>query len=176
MRNLDECKAEVFRRSHERIKKRQRNKKRILTFCIPLFLCIAVYMVVTLPSLEAPEEEQKVGGVEGEDYGSCFYTSVEIKRLSENETYSRECVDQKEVEQMLHYMNTLCDTNEGTPLQAEATYMDSYAITFLCEECSSTTYILADNELVNIELYTKWILSEKQMEELKETFDIPNNK
>ena len=51
MRNFDERKAEIFRRSENRIKKRKKNRKRILTLCIPLGLCIAILSVLYLPDM-----------------------------------------------------------------------------------------------------------------------------
>lgn len=40
MRNLEDCRAEVFRRSEERIKERKRNRNRALACCIPLCLLL----------------------------------------------------------------------------------------------------------------------------------------
>lgn len=40
MRSLQECQAEVFRRSEKRIKERKKRRKHILMLCIPLVLCL----------------------------------------------------------------------------------------------------------------------------------------
>lgn len=45
MRDLDECKAEIFRRMENGIKERKRRINRILTCCVPLCLCLAVWSV-----------------------------------------------------------------------------------------------------------------------------------
>ena len=42
MRDLNECQAEVFRRSEKRIKERKQHRKHILLACIPLVLCITL--------------------------------------------------------------------------------------------------------------------------------------
>ena len=42
MRDLETCKAEVFRRSEEKIKERTRMRRRVLTLCVPLVLCLVV--------------------------------------------------------------------------------------------------------------------------------------
>lgn len=42
MRNLNECRAEVFRRSENRIKERKKRRNRMLACCIPLVLCVTV--------------------------------------------------------------------------------------------------------------------------------------
>ena len=51
MRNFSERKAEVFRRSENRIKERKRKRNRILACCIPLCLCIAILSVIYLPDM-----------------------------------------------------------------------------------------------------------------------------
>ena len=57
MRDLNECQAEVFRRSEKRIKERKQHRKRILMVCIPLVLCIPLCAAFYLkgPNRTAPE-------------------------------------------------------------------------------------------------------------------------
>ena len=66
MRNFEERKAEVFRRSENRIKERKRNRNRVLTLCIPICLVLMVWSVATLPPLFT----QKSNDAEYEDDGS----------------------------------------------------------------------------------------------------------
>lgn len=40
--NFEARKAEIFRRSEERIKKKKRNRKSVLTLCVPLALCLTL--------------------------------------------------------------------------------------------------------------------------------------
>ena len=40
MRTLQECQAEVFRRSEQRIRERKKRRKHLLMLCIPLVLCL----------------------------------------------------------------------------------------------------------------------------------------
>jgi hypothetical protein len=51
MRNLDECRAEVFRRSEARIKARKRRRNAILTACVPVALCVALLWLVKQPGV-----------------------------------------------------------------------------------------------------------------------------
>ena len=83
MRNFDERKAEIFRRSEIRIKERKRNRKRILALCIPLCLCIAILSVIYLPDMmissdknNSTEEMNMADGVENSS--EFIYTSLEI--------------------------------------------------------------------------------------------------
>lgn len=64
MRELNECRAEVFCRSENRIKERRKRRNHVLAWCIPLCLLIALWSVTSLPagSNEAPSAEQHYGG------------------------------------------------------------------------------------------------------------------
>ncbi len=55
MRDLNEYKAEIFRRSEEKIKERKRNRNRALAFCIPLCLVFAAVAFAKLPDISASD-------------------------------------------------------------------------------------------------------------------------
>lgn len=59
MRDLKECKAEVFRRSKKRTNERRKKISRALAFCVPLFLVITVWSVTRLHTIT-------YGGINGE--------------------------------------------------------------------------------------------------------------
>lgn len=75
MRELNECKAEVFRRSDNRIKERRRNRNRILAMCIPLCLVLTIFSVMMLPGMlpagrdKAPEADGLSGNATSGDRG-----------------------------------------------------------------------------------------------------------
>lgn len=83
MRELHECQAEVFRRSEKRIKERKRNRNRTLALCLLLCLVLAVWSVVTLPSMlpannknsAADGNPEAVGGLSG---NSAKFISVSV--------------------------------------------------------------------------------------------------
>jgi len=52
MRNFEERKAEVFRRSEKRIKARKQRRNHILMACIPLALCLAILSAFLFPQLD----------------------------------------------------------------------------------------------------------------------------
>ena len=62
MRNLEDCKAEIFRRSEERIKERKRNRNCVLACCIPLCLLLVTGGLYIRPLLEPIDECSKSGG------------------------------------------------------------------------------------------------------------------
>ncbi|MBR5453684.1 MAG: hypothetical protein IKV54_06360 [Clostridia bacterium] len=51
MRDLNEYKAEIFRRSEEKLKKKRRRRLTVLSVCAPLCLIIAVWSVTVLPAM-----------------------------------------------------------------------------------------------------------------------------
>ena len=66
MRELNECKAEVFRRSNNRIKERRRSFNRVLALCVPLCLILTIFSVTMLPGMlpvgkdAAPEAGEQI--------------------------------------------------------------------------------------------------------------------
>lgn len=54
MRDLNECKAEVFRRSDKRRRELRRNRERVLAMCLSLCLTLTVLAVMHLPEREGP--------------------------------------------------------------------------------------------------------------------------
>lgn len=56
MRQLNELKAEIFRRSEEKIKERQRRRQRIVALCVPLCLCAVIVSALSLPRLFGTKE------------------------------------------------------------------------------------------------------------------------
>lgn len=57
LRDLKECRAEVFRRSEKRIKERKRKRNYVLACCIPVCLALTVGTVTVLPKLLTPVDE-----------------------------------------------------------------------------------------------------------------------
>ena len=101
MRKIEECQAEVFRRSEQRIKLRNRRRMHFLMVCIPLVLCIAVLGPFLLPDKEVPnasganpENTQEMyggpagaggitGGVEvtGNGISHCYSSEEDVQRI-----------------------------------------------------------------------------------------------
>lgn len=68
MRTIDECRAEVFRRSEEKIKARRRARARAAALCVPLCLC-AVIMSVAFALPRGPRTEQDMMQEDGDAPG-----------------------------------------------------------------------------------------------------------
>lgn len=62
MRSLEECKAEIFRRSEEKIKKHRKIRGRILALGIPLCLAAVLWSILILPAMLPAKSEDRGGG------------------------------------------------------------------------------------------------------------------
>lgn len=125
MRNLEECKAEVFRRSEERIKERKRTRNRMLACCIPLCLLLVAGGFYIRPLLEPIDECQKInarptavperelGGLAG---GTVNCSSVELMvRMGETEVF-RNVTKEETVEALyLAVTENFCVSVAGSP-------------------------------------------------------------
>ena len=85
MKSFEERKAEVFRRSENRIKERRKARSRALTVCIPLCLIITVWSVMVLPAM-LPVNNKKSGAtderaedISGAAYSQNGYVRIETK-------------------------------------------------------------------------------------------------
>lgn len=77
MRNFEERRAEIFRRSENRIKERKRIRNSFIAVCIPLCLAVTICSVVLLPQMRhkvAPDVNDETAShellVESEDFES----------------------------------------------------------------------------------------------------------
>lgn len=51
MRNLDECKTEIFRLSEKRITEKRKKRRRVISLCVPVCILLTVLSVTALPSM-----------------------------------------------------------------------------------------------------------------------------
>lgn len=57
MRDINECRAEVFRRAENKIKERKRKRRRIFATCVPLCLIVVVLSVPMLAKMMSVDNE-----------------------------------------------------------------------------------------------------------------------
>ena len=199
MRNFEERKAEVFRRSENRIKERKRNRNCILALCIPLCLILTVWSVMILPAMPPVAEkdagaEQEIGfngstndadGAEGKH----IYLSVEV-RGNDLEFYS-EITDASSVTAV--YENVFLafeDQDAGNDMSGvieESTSDDeskesannskdnhSYTITMNAADGSNRVYLLDNNILKDISFNRTILLNDEQLANLKLALGLTN--
>lgn len=196
MRELNECKSEVFRRSENRIRERRMKRKRVFALCIPLVLCMTVCSVMILPVMmpakfanDAVVEDM----VEEDASGSydCSYTEVVIRNTEDPCADSQKITDMAEINKIFSAIYNLygnADSAGGVLFEADADDMqvgesseqarelssrrNGCVIIFRTEEGSENAYTLDGNELLNVNENTKMTLTDSQIAELKAVLGI----
>ena len=171
MRNLEDCKAEVFRRSEERIKERKRKRNRVLACCIPLCILLVAGGLYIRPLLEPVDESAKWGGTnqipdrvlgglgDGFTGSTLNYTSVKITDKTGTTEVSREVTDAKTVGELGNFIATYF----GVPTPETDTIVDEMygKESFDGAEKDETT-AGQDRDTIEYELMAKYGLEEKK--------------
>ena len=165
MRNLEDCKAEVFRRSEERIKERKRKRNRVLACCIPLCLLLVVGGLYIRPLLEPVDESMKsggtskisdreLGGLDGTSFGCVAkYSSVMITEGTGSMAVSGTVTDTENVEELRSFLATYFDMS-GTTVKAETADGTDGTST------GNPLFGIADGDTIREELEEKYGLDE----------------
>lgn len=198
MRNFEERKAEVFRRSEKRIKERKQRRNHILMACIPLVLCITLLGAFLFPGA-TPEDPSfngsAGGGLTEEKFESlsCPIAKITVTGGNFSQTY-------KEVEDLLLISDQLYSygsrgsetngtTDDGIASEGEdrkenaddvsGSVADSaniaYTITLITHEGVKTEYQLVGKTLKNLTTKQTYNLSQTQVNELYELLGIPQS-
>ena len=126
MRNLEDCKAEVFRRSEERIKERKRKRNRVLTCCIPLCMLLVAGGFYIRPLLKPVDEslksgdtskvsDREVGGLDGISFGGVAdYASVMITEGTGSVAVSGTVTEEESVEELRSFLAMYFDMSGAT--------------------------------------------------------------
>ncbi len=189
MRNLNECQAEVFRRSEIRIKARRQRRNRILMACIPLALCLAVSGAVILrnygDSKQAPESVQDpCCGAMGENENSSMADFVEIS----GNGFSRYYTAAEDVQAIMTLLNQIISASGAggeEEIKENATYDYSYTgsaasygeagYRILIQRSDGTTaeYFLTGLLLVDQATQDSFYMSEECYSDLKDALGVP---
>ena len=192
MREINECTAEVFRRSEKRIKERKRNRNRILAFCIPLCLIVTVWSIMILPAMmpasksdnNAGEGMDIMGSVDGT---AAAYVRVEVMSTG---TATQSAIlkdDADEVAQIYYtvqssFVNSgggnkesakeeaeddaLTDENKDYSQSGTTNLSSGFRISFTTENGAQTIYSLSGDKLINETTKQETILAEDQRSNL----------
>ena len=192
MREINECTAEVFRRSEKRIKERKRNRNRILAFFIPLCLIVTVWSIMILPAMmpasksnnNAGEGMDIMGSVDGT---AAAYVRVEVMSTG---TATQSAIlkdDADEVAQIYYtvqssFVNSgggnkesakeeaeddaLTDENKDYSQSGTTNLSSGFRIIFSTENGAQTIYSLSGDKLINETTKQETILAEDQRSNL----------
>lgn len=189
MREINECTAEIFRRSEKRIKERRRNRNRILALCIPSCLIVIVWSVMILPEMmpamriKENAAEETIGYAEAIVCGCCSYTAVEIQNFDLVPEYYEEVTDKVAVTKIFSAVHSLLTDVDGSYQNADENYnaneanghndltgptskLKGYTIIFTTEDGLQTVYNLSKNTLLNVNTNETAVLSDAQVAEL----------
>lgn len=194
MRDFEQRKAEIFRRSEERLTQRKRRRRMIIS-CVPLVICIAVLSVFHVPDLiPASNDGDKYQVEENKDISSAqtdetkSYSTVKVQARSENTEYYREFEEPESVEKIVntiekynseknnasasteaqtHYDNA---TDAGATMAAELPEEDKkedgYRITVVSSDGSERVYTIVDGYLRDLTNGKKVFLTKEQVSEI----------
>ena len=200
MRNFEERKAEVFRRSEKRIKERKQRRNHILMACIPLVLCITLLGAFLFPGA-APEDPGNPtfdglagGGVTEAEYASltCSIAKITVQGSGLSKSYTNVSEILLITDQLYSCGTRVPETNgatnngirpEGEDGKEEVgdvcgSIPDSantgYTITLIMHDGETTEYYLAGDTLKNLTAKQTYRLNQTQVNELHKLLDIPN--
>ena len=194
MRNFEERKAEVFRRSENRIKERKRNRNRILALCIPLCLILTVWSVMILPAMlpagkdAGAEQEMEFNGSINDSDGAeakHIYVSVDVKSNDDTVAFHSIITNASGVTNVYENIFHAFEDNDSGNDMIEMPDQDgsigdelkdydsatkehqSYTITMTAADGTDRIYILDGNMLCDISLDVEIKLDERQLIDLK---------
>lgn len=128
MRELKDCKAEIFRRSKNRINRRRRNISRTLAFCVPLFLAATVWSVTLLPTVIYDGINEINGGTYGDNAGGIMDggNGYQLGAVSSAElSGSSESVPAGEVSDTKPFESEFDTSNADNDIKAESSASNS---------------------------------------------------
>lgn len=193
MRNLNECQAEVFRRSEKRIKERKARRNHILMTCIPLVLCLTIFGAFLFPQIDGlkqvPESsnEQFSDAMGTDTMGSAFTGSVEVSGKGITSYHSKEA----DVLKIIGLINGIVaipeteadgreesdlTTNENFSTQQKGDQEDTgYTIRVKRSDGSTAEYILIGSLLIDQSTQHEYPISADAIKDLKYALGIPLN-
>lgn len=192
MREINECTAEVFRRSEKRIKERKRDRNRILAMCIPLCLIVTVWSVMILPAM-LPASKSNDGAenfmdITGEVDGSeARYVCVEVMSTGTATQSTIRKDDADEVAQIYYTVQSSFVSSDGDDKESAESAEDDalteenkdysqsgtttdlfsgYRIIFTAENGIQTIYSLTGDKLINESTKQETVLTADQRSDL----------
>lgn len=187
MREIKECSAEVFRRSEKRIKERKRNRSRILALCIPLFLMVSVWSVMTIPAMLSINDKtvsvEEKADIEGAaSFSSAAFVRVEMASVAtaQSTILKEDAHEAAQIYQMMQSVfvydgagddnaesDVVSDENENKDFsRVENTAASGYQVTFTAENGVKTVFLITKDTLIDESNGRKAALTEERRLEI----------
>ena len=190
MRSFEERKAEIFRRSENRIKERRKARNRALAVCIPLCLIITVWSVTVLPAM-LPVNNKNSGAlaectenISGASYSQNEYVRIETRNSTAEDQAAILKNDPEEiaeayrlVQSMLNYSeqndNHRTEDHEQQTAGGNANKAASaYKIIFTAADGGQICYMLNDHVLIESATKKETVLTEEQYVQLLQALGV----
>ena len=190
MRNFEERKAEVFRRSEKRIKERKQRRNHMLMACIPLVLCLTIFGAFLFPQMDdfkqAPESsnEQFSGAMGKDEVGGLIAGSVEVSGNGVS-SYFTSAENVQGIMRLINGIVAVPETNDGDDLRdyitdeststdANENYQENcYKIVIKRSDGNSTEYLIVGSVLIDQATQQEYPVKEDTMKDLKDALGIP---
>lgn len=189
MRNLQECQAEIFRRSEEKIRIRKRKNRALMT-CIPSVLCLIAICAVLTPGLSPKKNTDSASDFAlPESAAGCLpeYSQASLSDPIEKVTvfgpdFSQTYTDFSQVlsisDQLKTYTSSVKEELRGENVK-ENNFSEisdraetEYAIFLITAEDKAVKYLFSGNTLKNLATNQVYTLSQQQVTELKDLLGI----
>lgn len=194
MKDFQERRAEIFRRSEKRIAQRRRRNRAIMS-CVPLVICIAVLSAVKLPFLSAhkdgtnsPSEQIAMDTAAPSDGASdsVICSAVKIQASGAEGIFSKTVEDPEQIEAITSIIESIyvgadtsskedtppdCAVPSGSGAAGSSSPGDNkaymvYTITVELSDGSERSYTVSDERFTDVESGVHVLLSDAQLQEL----------
>lgn len=192
MRSFEERKAEVFRRSENRIKERRKARSRALAVCIPLCLIITVWSVTVLPAMLPVNNKNSGAAAERAEntsdaiyYSKNEYVRIETKNSTAEDQTAILKKDPEEIAEAYRLVQSMLNGNEQNDNHRTEDHeqqqtaggnankaASAYKITFTATDGDQTCYMLNDHVLIDIGTNKETVLTEEQYVQLLQALGV----
>lgn len=181
MRDLSECKKEVFKRSEIRLKKRRKRKAIMLSLIVPL-IAISAVSIIFSPK-PSGEKANMNNSADMEQKANLSFQELEIiPILSTADSTVISIKDEEKVEAVYLKINSFFENQKVTgstftppeksewavERKDEENFHEQFLLTFLGNE--TREYLLEANTLTNQNTMQTVVLSDKEVLEIQEIF------
>ena len=168
MRNFEERKAEIFRRSEERINEKRKKRNRIISICIPVLICLGAYSIFILPAM-MPAGESAADDSHQEIADEVVIYPVSIEFFNNDGNLICSYTESEKIMQLCNAIDSIINENSIQNESADIVIpKNSYSVVFKYNTNSTTTYTIIGNTLFNTATENCYTITAEQ----KETLDL----
>lgn len=183
MRNFEERKAEIFRRSEARIQKRRQSRKMITLCVLPVLICVTVGSAMLFPALIPTKSEMGSSGfvnnatpeMAGNDGAgrpaACPYTAAVISSFRDGRSWRiSDPIALADIAALLSAdLSDFGPAAPNGPVGAE----EGYWITLVAPDGSESVYSLVGSTLTDTAAGSAWSLDDHRLSQLQELLGLP---